>query len=197
MVDKWPSEVMTAERSYQRSRKSSVPTCLRYEEAGTKAGWQAHYSELGSAKRQAPGLFVSRFKLLLDNGAHTADLREDIEKTVSMLPQPKTDVEIIADYLEPVFALTLERLKQHGLHDRDEVEMVISVPAIWSPMAVRKMYRAIDIACAASGLPIGDTRRTVSEPEASMAYVLEKHPDLDLQVRLLTRSPTISLEDLC
>jgi hypothetical protein len=68
------------------------------------------------------------------------------------------------------------------LDDRDDIELVLTLPTAWTPMAVRKMCAAVDMASQSSGLPIGKVQRTVSETEAGMAYVRETSRDVQFEV---------------
>jgi len=135
---------------------------------------------------------LARFKLLLDDSAHTANVRSTLGETCKALTKMgfiKQDTDIIADYLEQLFHHTKKRLiGSEGYTDASTVEFVLCVPAIWKAKACRQMQVAMATAITNSGLGqlqngSVDNLFLVSEPEAAAACLLASEKTR-LQVRL-------------
>lgn len=133
---------------------------------------------------------ITRGKLLLDRSACTKALRKHLRKTLSGLKKNKIiekDEDVIADFLTCLFHFTKQQLEQKFyLIDNPTIELVLCVPALWTPRARRKMHQATAIAVDRTGL--GQTKNNcvenlfiVSEPEAAAAYVL--HGNYEIQVQ--------------
>ncbi|KAK7966812.1 uncharacterized protein PG986_001089 [Apiospora aurea] len=182
-VNKWPCE--TPEEGASRLKATSeIPSVIRYDltDGSVKIGWDALTTIKSPLWRRNPGVIIERFKLLLDTSESTAGLRGEVRQRMEALQTPKGEVDIIADYLHHVFAHSLDFMRtNYMLDERDDIELILTLPNAWSPMAVRKMYGAVDIASQSSGLPIGQIRRTVSETEAGMAYVRETSRDVEFE----------------
>jgi hypothetical protein len=129
---------------------------------------------------------------LLDRSANTRTLRKHLRQTLSGLKKRniiQNDEDVIADFLTCLFKFTKEKLEQlFYLIDNPTVELVMCVPAIWTPRARRKMHQAMAIAVDRTGL--GQTRNNciedlfiVSEPEAAAAFVL--HGNYEIQVSII------------
>lgn len=121
---------------------------------------------------------IARSKLLLDKSHHTAKVRNDLEPILRRLKRKKVIIEnedVIADYLARLFTHTKTQLeKEEGLLDATLIEHVLTVPAIWTADACRKMQRAMAIAIEQSNLGTVDNLFLVSEPEAAATYVLSQ-----------------------
>lgn len=124
---------------------------------------------------------LSRFKLMLDESPHTANVRNTLSETCKTLKKMRLieeDTDIIADYLEQLFLHTKKRLiESEGYTDASTVEFVLCIPAIWEAKASRKMQVAMGRAITNSGLGklqngSVDNLFLVSEPEAAAACVL-------------------------
>jgi hypothetical protein len=124
---------------------------------------------------------LSRFKLMLDESPHTANVRNTLSETCKTLKKMRLiedDTDIIADYLEQLFQHTKKRLiESEGYTDASTVEFVLCIPAIWEAKASRKMQVAMGTAITNSGLGklqngSVDNLFLVSEPEAAAACVL-------------------------
>ncbi|KAK7935846.1 hypothetical protein PG985_001341 [Apiospora marii] len=164
--------------------KREIPSVIRYglTDGSIKIGWDALATIKSPVWKKSPGVIIERFKLLLDTTESTAALRHEIRQRIGILQTPKGEVDLIAEYLEQVFAHTLDFMRtNYMLDERDDIELVLTLPTAWTPMAVRKMCAAVDMASQSSGLPIGKVRRTVSETEAGMAYVREKSRDVKFE----------------
>ncbi|KAK8136210.1 hypothetical protein PG984_004150 [Apiospora sp. TS-2023a] len=163
---------------------SEIPSVIRYglADGSVKIGWDALATIKSPVWRKSPGVIIERFKLLLDTSESTAGLRNEIRQRIGILQTPKGEVDLIADFLQGVFAHTLDFMRtNYMLDDRDDIELVLTLPTAWTPMAVRKMCAAVDMASQSSGLPIGKVQRTVSETEAGMAYVRETSRDVQFE----------------
>ncbi|KAK8034300.1 actin-like ATPase domain-containing protein [Apiospora rasikravindrae] len=182
-VNKWPCE--TPEEGASRLKATSeIPSVIRYglTDGSVKIGWDALATIKSPLWRKNPGVIIERFKLLLDTSESTAGLRNEVRQRMMTLQTPKGEVELIADFLHHVFTHSLDFMRTNYMLDgRDDIELVLTLPNAWSPMAVRKMYGAVDMASQSSGLPIGQIRRTVSETEAGMAYVRETSRDVEFE----------------
>lgn len=143
-------------------------------------------SSVYTGQRNLP---IIRAKLLLDRSAKTRTLRKQLRQTLSRLKSHniiKNDEDVIADYLTCLFKFAKEKLEQQFcLIDNPSIELVLCVPAIWTPKACRKMHQAMAIAVDRTGL--GRLRNNcienlfiVSEPEAAAAFVL--HGNYEIQV---------------
>lgn len=124
---------------------------------------------------------LSRFKLMLGESPHTANVRKTLSETCKTLKKMRLieeDTDIIADYLEHLFRHTKKRLiESEGYTDASTVEFVLCIPAVWEAKASRKMQVAMGTAITRSGLGklqngSVDNLFLVSEPEAAAACVL-------------------------
>ncbi|KAK8046892.1 hypothetical protein PG996_014956 [Apiospora saccharicola] len=151
-------------------------------DGSVKIGWDALATIKSPVWRKSPGIIIERFKLLLDTSESTAVLRHEIRQRIGILQTPKGEVDLIAEFLQGVFAHTFDFMRtNYMLDDRDDIELVMTLPTAWTPMAVRKMCAAVDMASQSSGLLIGKIQRTVSETEAGMAYVRETSRDVQFE----------------
>jgi hypothetical protein len=124
---------------------------------------------------------LTRFKLMLDDSAHTANVRNTLGETCKTLKKMQLierDYDTIADYLEQLFRHTRKRLiESEGYTDASTVEFVLCIPAIWKASAARQMQVAMAKAitnCGLGKLQNGciDNLFLVSEPEAAAACLL-------------------------
>ncbi|KAF9888242.1 hypothetical protein FE257_008811 [Aspergillus nanangensis] len=132
---------------------------------------------------------ITRFKLLLDNGQLTEQIRAELTPTVDRLQEKKVigdnrETDIIADFLERLFQHTKDQLKaRHGYMHGEPVEFALCIPVIWTRKACRKMHRAMTAALHRTEFitqrfyDVGDLF-IVPEPEAASAYVLAHSMDI-------------------
>ncbi|KAL5355362.1 hypothetical protein BJX96DRAFT_48015 [Aspergillus floccosus] len=132
---------------------------------------------------------ISRFKLLLDEGDLTKQIRDTLMPKIDRLQNEKVignkrETDIIADYLERLFQHTKEQMKdRHGYVDGEAVEFALCIPAIWTRKACRMMQQAMTAALHRVRF-ITDKFHDVSnlfivhEPEAASAYVLAHYKDI-------------------
>ncbi|KAK8038253.1 hypothetical protein PG994_015020 [Apiospora phragmitis] len=168
-VNKWPCEA-PEEGASRLKATSEVPSVIRYglTDGSVKIGWEALATIKTPLWKKNPSVLIDRFKLLLDTSESTADTQGEVD--------------LIADFLQRVFTHALYFMRiTYLLDERDDIELVLTLPTAWSPMAVRKMCAAVDKASKLSKLPIGKTLRTVSETEAAMAYVRKTSRDVEFE----------------
>ena len=84
----------------------------------------------------------------------------------------KENEDVIADYLARLFMHTKARLEEEGvISDATPIEHVLTVPAIWTAEACRKMQKAMAIAMEQAKFGAVENLFLVSEPEAAASYV--------------------------
>ncbi|KAF2192229.1 hypothetical protein K469DRAFT_620267 [Zopfia rhizophila CBS 207.26] len=185
IVDIWPPRV-TSEK---------VPSEISYSPApGRERQWGYDISQPADMDRGA--LKLRWTKLELDQQGRTEELRmildalngmknlslTEIERSHGIPDYPAmSPVDIVADYLSKVREYLLETLpRDHGVAreylDTIDIDLVITVPAIWSDAAKNRTFRAVQKAQF-------DQRHfkrlrniiLVSEPEAAAFYALRSH----------------------
>lgn len=111
-------------------------------------------------------------KLLLIDANEKDQARLDLMNTLATIG--KTDMDLIKDYILHIIKHTKEQLTElHGYNDTCAVELVLCVPAGWSPTARRTLQEIMgQVAEEAQFGSIYDFWM-LHEPEAAAAYVLE------------------------
>jgi hypothetical protein len=121
---------------------------------------------------------IARSKLWLDKSEHTASVRAELDPILRRLKRKKVikeNEDVIADYLGRLFMHTKAQLKEEGvISDATPIEHVLTVPAIWTADACRKMQRAMAIAIEQAKFGAVENLFLVSEPEAAATYVLSQ-----------------------
>jgi hypothetical protein len=121
---------------------------------------------------------ITRSKLWLDMSEHTASVRAELDPIFRRLKRKKVikhNEDVIADYLARLFMHTKAQLKGEGvISDATPIEHVLTVPAIWSADACRKMQKAMAIAIEQAKFGAVKDLFLVSEPEAAASYVLSQ-----------------------
>jgi molecular chaperone DnaK (HSP70) len=85
----------------------------------------------------------------------------------------KENEDVIADYLARLFMHAKAQLKEEGfISDATPIEHVLTVPAIWTADACRKMQKAMTVAIEQAKFGTVEDLFLVSEPEAAATYVL-------------------------
>ncbi|PMD47527.1 hypothetical protein L207DRAFT_506529 [Hyaloscypha variabilis F] len=119
---------------------------------------------------------IARSKLWLDKSEHTATVRAELDPILRRLKRKKVikeNEDVIADYLTQLFTHTKTQLTEEGvISDATPIEHVLTVPAIWTADACRKMQNAMTIAVKQANFGAADNLFLVSEPEAAASYVL-------------------------
>jgi hypothetical protein len=116
--------------------------------------------------------------LWLDKSEHTASVRAELDPILRRLKRKKVikeNEDVIADYLGRLFMHTKAQLKEEGvISDATPIEHVLTVPAIWTADACRKMQRAMAVAIEQAKFGAVENLFLVSEPEAAATYVLSQ-----------------------
>ncbi|GCA65292.1 hypothetical protein KIPB_016781, partial [Kipferlia bialata] len=94
------------------------------------------------ARSAGKGMYVSKFKLLLDHGGVAKD------EGVCTLPPGVTVVDAVADYLRFMHALIIEHLNTQydGFVTQDDIQWCLTVPAMWTDRAKAQMREAAHMA---------------------------------------------------
>ncbi|UPL03875.1 hypothetical protein LCI18_014809 [Fusarium solani-melongenae] len=125
---------------------------------------------------------LARFKLLLDKSATTKPVRTRLGKALTPLRNRKViknDYQPITDFLSHLLAHTKSELAKQGVDESWQFEVVLCVPAIWDPKALRIMQTCLALAMDRAKFPGVDTENNsierlfiVSEPEAAATYMV-------------------------
>jgi molecular chaperone DnaK (HSP70) len=144
---------------------------------------------------------VKWFKLLLLDDSEMQDSArhsKQIERARILLQKAgKTPIEAVADYLQFLWEHTMAAIKEDPSMGEHVVEgtpfqVVITVPAVWSHNACRKMTKAAAKAGILAPRLCGDTTLSfVSEPEAAaLATFQDLKSRPDLKVRIYQHNPS-------
>jgi hypothetical protein len=121
---------------------------------------------------------IARSKLWLDKSHHTASIRNELDPILRRLKRRKIikeNEDVIADYLARLFMHTKAQLKEEGvISEVTPIEHVLTVPAIWTADACRKMQKAMATAIEQAKFGAVENLFLVSEPEAAATYVLSQ-----------------------
>lgn len=158
-----------------------IMTSSRAAKVGVKNsiwGWGVH-CRLAKSDTIPPELrHLTNFKLQLDEGISTRDLRNKAAQELKKL-KPAKVVDVIAEYLGHLLRHTKTRLAAlYGLQEDSDVEFVLCVPTSWTDKACRTMQSALTTAIKTSQLTnitqgmINDLF-IVAESEAAATYALE------------------------
>jgi molecular chaperone DnaK (HSP70) len=150
-----------------------VPTIISYKN-GKPHNWGYEVNVLNEEKFQW-------FKLLLDSNKKLTDDVEAVSSSRNLLKSlNKTAEDVAADYLRLLWQYTKDHIERNEGDSWEliySLRVVLTVPAIWSPIAKEKTIRAAIMA----GLP--ENIVLVAEPEAAALAVLkEKHDDNKLEI---------------
>ncbi|KAJ4321515.1 hypothetical protein N0V84_005318 [Fusarium piperis] len=128
---------------------------------------------------------LARFKLLLDKSETTKPVRAHLDKTLKPLRLKRvirTNCQPITDFLAHLLAHTKFELQKKGVDDSWQFEVVLCVPAIWDPRALRVMQTSLAHAMDRAEFPGVDTENNsierlfiVSEPEAAATYMVTQN----------------------
>jgi hypothetical protein len=173
----------TPARSISSPDEDMPPPPQKPRPTKTKPVWgygvQKQLSSVEDTNHRA--IHMSRFKLLLDEGVETRQLRQSAEADLKALKDNRLaagPVDVIADYLEHLFKHSKRRLVSfHDLKEDDIVQFVLCVPTMWTEKACRIMQDAMMKAIVESQLgrlENGGIKDLfiVSEPEAAAAWAL-------------------------
>ncbi|EEU36518.1 uncharacterized protein NECHADRAFT_42425 [Fusarium vanettenii 77-13-4] len=128
---------------------------------------------------------LARFKLLLDKSKTTKPVRSHLGKTLKPLCNRmviKNDYQPITDFLSHLLAHTKSELAKEGVDGSWQFEVVLCVPAIWDPKALRIMQTCLALAMKRAKFPGVDIENNsierlfiVSEPEAAATYMVSQN----------------------
>ncbi|KAL2683252.1 hypothetical protein Neosp_007720 [[Neocosmospora] mangrovei] len=128
---------------------------------------------------------LARFKLLLDKSATTKPVRSHLGKTLKPLCKRmviKNDYQPITDFLSHLLAHTKSELAKEGVDGSWQFEVVLCVPAIWDPKALRIMQTCLALAMKRAKFTGVDIENNsierlfiVSEPEAAATYMVSQN----------------------
>lgn len=143
---------------------------------------------------------LARFKLLLDKSAITKPVRTHLKKTLKPLHNKKIiqdHYQPITDFLSHLLAHTKSELAKEGVDSCWQFEVVLCVPAIWGPEALRTMQICLARAMDRAEFPGVDTQNNsierlfiVSEPEAAATYMVSQNYNFRVSFRILLRAPS-------
>lgn len=133
-----------------------------------------------------PGMITySWTKLLLDQGARITKYDDSALETASktgilQLPEGKTAVDVVADYLSEVYGHIMKTITKQITEEAlkiTPIEFWFTVPAIWSDQARSATMAAAKRAGFGAGLfkRINDKILLISEPEAAAITALKKY----------------------
>lgn len=121
-------------------------------------------------------------KILLEPESEYSGKSEQVKKSNELLEQiNKQAVDVVADYLTKVWEYAMKEIaRKQGVNFRDsyKLKVVMSVPAMWTPVAKEKTLQA------ARQAGLGTDISLVTEPEAAaLATLKDKDEMQELQVR--------------
>lgn len=128
---------------------------------------------------------LARFKLLLDKSETTKPVRAHLGRTLKPLLRKKViraTCQPITDFLSHLLAHAKFELAKQGVDSSWHLEVVLCVPAIWDPQALRVMQTSLAHAMDRAEFPGVDTENNsierlfiVSEPEAAATYMVSQN----------------------
>lgn len=166
-------------RSGREPSREAIPSLIWYGPQGQiEIGYQVTERRAESIRDDTDeGVYLEDWKLLLDESENTKELRAKLRCKLDALG--KSVVEVITDYLERLLDhARRERRSRHGFVEGGNVQLVISIPAIWSAPAFRDMEEAVALAASRLHFRMNDKAFFVYEPDAAARYVsggMRKH----------------------
>lgn len=173
VVDSWPG------RYNSKERVQEAPSVSIYRGKKHEAwGWQIEDYEDDLEEDDANCVRIDLAKLLLDETERSMDIRAKL--TIQLNALGLTAVNVIADYLRDLY-----RHIEYWIHCYDKavnrvIEVVLCVPALWSPLAHSDMR----LAAVRAGMVVKKEHGVISEPEAVAAFLLEKHSSEPVEVNI-------------
>jgi len=159
IIDDWPNPYGLNKNDHQ------VPSTIAYDRTGRVSKWG--YYVRAQDRDTVP---FSWMKILLDPSHRYYREAPRIQEMIARLGQiGKTAEDIVSDFLKLVWDHTLATLRR--LHEELELytwQVVLTVPAVWSPAAKEKTLRA----AIKAGMPAANIQ-LVPEPEAAALAVLK------------------------
>ncbi|RFU27660.1 hypothetical protein B7463_g8656, partial [Scytalidium lignicola] len=178
----WESS-SSGDSDQERERHTTSPSVGKDRVRDSIWGWGVHTRLERSESIPQELIHLTNFKLQLDDGNSSRDLRSKSAQDLKALKHAKV-VDIIGEYLGQLLKHTKGRLTEfHGLCDDSTVEFVLCVPTSWSDRACRTMQDALTTAIRTSQLATL-TRGAIqdlfiiAESEAAATYALEDRKSL-------------------
>ncbi|EXJ87002.1 hypothetical protein A1O3_03959 [Capronia epimyces CBS 606.96] len=154
---------------FSKAKCYEVPTELLYDLENNTIDWG--YPVHAKLKFPADVNYVRihKFKLLLDEKEYTQDGRREAITSLTRLGLDRE--EVIFQFLVRLLRHTRTELTtQHGLQPTDSVQLVLTVPAIWTGNADTIMTRGLERAAREADLGQEQDVFLVSEPDAAATY---------------------------
>ncbi|CBX93261.1 similar to Hsp70 family protein [Plenodomus lingam JN3] len=159
--EKVPTEIGYADTAAQKDGPSSLRTATK-SSSNIKWGFQL--------KPEEPRLRC--VKLFLDRSQKLPHFVSPLETAAQLRRYEKTVMEAVSDYLAQIYKHTMEVLtRRYGetFMGMTKVEVVLTVPAVWSDAAKDATLKAAERA----GLGNRHDLQLISEPEAAAVYTLK------------------------
>ncbi|KAH8194146.1 hypothetical protein TruAng_011693 [Truncatella angustata] len=144
-------------------------------------GYQARGSSDG-------GTLLKRFKLMLQDDIRTHQVRRDLAPLLSQIgyhDASNAHICAISDYLTCLLRHVKSELIAQDSYKECAFEVVLCIPAIWTPKACREMQTALALAFTHADFDQVTTEQNsinglflVSEPEAAAAWVLQTNTSI-------------------
>jgi len=150
------------------ANQDKVPSAIAYDEEGevSKWGYKVGINDTESFRW---------IKIMLDpSSKYFTEAPHIKEMLARMNSMGKSAEDIVTDYLTCLWKYTIDHLKRKKGNDFRELytlKVVLTVPAVWSPLAKDKTLRAAKRA----GMPVGS--QLVTEPEAAALALLKQKSD--------------------
>jgi hypothetical protein len=158
-------------------------------------------SEITQDMEQSKFNRIARSKLLLDKSDHTAQVRNELEPILRRLKRKRViseNEDVIADYLARLFIHTKTELKRENhISDATPIEHILTVPAIWTADACRKMQKAMAVAIEQAQFGTAQNLFLVSEPEAAATYVLSQYDAVSVRENRFNCCRVVVLTHCC
>lgn len=158
MIDDWPNPFGNTRNDHQ------VPSTIAYDRTGNITNWGYYVRE-----QDRDTFRFSWMKILLDPSHRYYKEAPRIQEMVARLAQlGKTAEDVVSDFLKCVWDHTLATLhRKHEELEHYTWQVVLTVPAVWSPAAKDKTLQA----AIKAGMP--PDIQLVPEPEAAALAVLK------------------------
>lgn len=157
VITNWPNP-----SAGRNPSSDKVPTVIAYED-GKPSKWGYNVTDSDLSFRW--------FKLLLENETRYTEKAEQVEQARDLLEQlNKQPVDVVSDYLRYLWDFTMkeiERKQDTNFRETYTLKVVMSVPAMWSPIAKDRTLQA------AKKAGLGEKVVLVAEPEAAALATLK------------------------
>lgn len=150
------------------ANQDKVPSAIAYDQAGnvSKWGYKVGINDTESFRW---------IKIMLDPSNKYFNETPHIKEMLARMKAMGTSAEdVVTDYLTCLWEYTIDHLKRKKGSDFEELytlKVVLTVPAVWSPLAKDRTLRAAKRA----GMPVGS--QLVTEPEAAALALLKQKSD--------------------